>query len=1662
MKILVDVDLTMARAKLAMFMNQRRLVNIAVNVDNAAIARMIAGMANLRRQSNDTSNSILAGFRRANAGMQGFIRSFSVLNGRGMAFLRLAILLGPAVSAALLLATRAVFQMGSAFALVGGGIAVFGLAVRNVINHSKTAQAQVTRLKNAFNTFGLGSSHIIGKVLTNAVTALILVMKALEPAVRPIAKVFLDISKDIVTFLQGPATKQFSNWFKVAAPNAIRTFWQTAVLLIGGVITTLRKLGAFNGTGFLTWLRNTAAAFNTWANSGGPEKIRKFMDDWAPKLAQAAAGLFRLAMAIGGSLNPVLLIIVGWLGKFSMWLAKLIEQHPWLGQVIAGVIVGFKILGFLIPLISTAYRILTSNIFRNTMAWILNKAAIVGHKVAAAGSWLLGIITSLGRQTVSLVRNTAAWIANRVQIMLHRSTSIGSAILGVIGALGRQSVALIRNTAMWIANRAAQLGSVIAMTIARVAVIAFTAAQWLLNAALLANPFVFIAVLLIALGVALVLAYRRSETFRNIVQGAFNAVRTAALFLWNGIQIAFNFIWGIIRTVWNWVKNNWPLLVGIILLPFLGPLAIIGVLLFKFRGTVISIFNTISSVVRLSWQVMWAVLRSAALIGWTAIRAVFTVMRAVITAAFVVIRAIVLTTWTVMWAAIRGVVTIAVSAIRGTINVIRAVVVGVFNVVRAIAVGTWSVMWTAIRGILNVAWAAIQGTFNVMRAVVTGIFNVIRAVVTATWSVMWTAIRGAMNVAWAAIQGTFNVIRSVIAGIFNVIRAVAVGAWTVMWSIVRGVMNVAWAAIQGTFNVMRAIIIGIFRFIRALVTGDWQGMWNALRGIFNAAWSAIRGTFNVVRSTLASIWAAIRSAGERIWQAMWNAVRSIFNNAWSAVRNTFNVVSRTLSSIWTAIKDGTRSIWTAMWNAIRAIFNNAWSAIQGTFNVARRWMSALWTTVKDAARSIWTAMWNALKSIFNNAWSAIRGTFNVVKNTISSIFNTVKNTVSKIWQSAWDTIRSIFNDAWGRIRNSLNVMASTMKGIWDGIVKTAGKVWDGIKKAVGRPINFVIGFIVDRLIPLANTALKKVLGDKAPQINASGLRAFMIPGVATGGIINKGGIDRGYAAGGILPGYTPGRDIHIAQSPMGPIGLSGGEGILRPEVMRVPGMADFLHSANHSARHGGIPAVKNMMNRINNRHRGMESMERLKAIADMEGIPGRGFKNGGIVNGVRTVANFGDGGIFGDLVDTAKRVASVAVPGFGLAGAAMKKTDIMNKGFHILADKILGKIYNSALAWAGDMGFMGKIIGSVMEKAVRTIVEWVVGKTSGGGGDAGVGNALTKYTIWRQHIFYTKGGGNKKTYAQGGRMMEDRGNPTQNHFDHVHWSIADKPNLDNKIGKYGVVNYAQSTIEAIRKAYGLKTIYGYASKPGDHGRHKAVDFMCNTRQGNGINKELLTGKAGSGGGGGGKTSGKGLASYGSTFGGGGMAGGGKCFMTHFWDDFQPTASGRKMDSRTIASSYIPLGSKLTVGYKNKTLKGTIWDLGPAKFVYDRHPGIAVLDLATPMMKDLTGGTGNVFGTFKIDKVGTGRTLYGKRLRGYADGGFMQPGELALVGERGPELFQAGAHGGTVHPNTDVGGGPSVVFKNCSFFGANQKQLENVVVGVISDAERKGRISRRKG
>lgn len=128
--------------------------------------------------------------------------------------------------------------------------------------------------------------------------------------------------------------------------------------------------------------------------------------------------------------------------------------------------------------------------------------------------------------------------------------------------------ATLKGTAIKIKDTVVTKAKVAGEVIASGAAKAMAVSQWALNAAMTANPIGLIVLGIAALVAGLVVAYQKSETFRNIVDGAFAAVKVAAAavvgFFTTKIPAAFGKVREVAGNALGWVKKNWPLILGIL------------------------------------------------------------------------------------------------------------------------------------------------------------------------------------------------------------------------------------------------------------------------------------------------------------------------------------------------------------------------------------------------------------------------------------------------------------------------------------------------------------------------------------------------------------------------------------------------------------------------------------------------------------------------------------------------------------------------------------------------------------------------------------------------------------------------------------------------------------------------------------------------------------------------------------------------------------------------------------------------------------------------------------------------------------------------------------------------------------------------------------------
>lgn len=154
----------------------------------------------------------------------------------------------------------------------------------------------------------------------------------------------------------------------------------------------------------------------------------------------------------------------------------------------------------------------------------------------------------------------------------------------------------------------------------------WTIAQAMLNVVMAANPIVLIVAALVALAAGLIVAYQHCEAFRNIVNSAFESIRSVAMPVvewlraripaaWAAILAAttsaYNSIRSIVTSVWNEIRSV-----------VMAVLAVIVAIVRQQLNIISNIVKVVMALIRGDWSAAWNALKglaSAALLGAVAI-----------------------------------------------------------------------------------------------------------------------------------------------------------------------------------------------------------------------------------------------------------------------------------------------------------------------------------------------------------------------------------------------------------------------------------------------------------------------------------------------------------------------------------------------------------------------------------------------------------------------------------------------------------------------------------------------------------------------------------------------------------------------------------------------------------------------------------------------------------------------------------------------------------------------------------------------------------------------------------------------------------------------------------------------------------------------------------
>lgn len=353
-------------------------------------------------------------------------------------------------------------------------------------------------------------------------------------------------------------------------------------------------------------------------------------------------------------------------------------------------------------------------------------------------------------------------------------------------------------------------------------------------------------------------------------------------------------------------------------------------------------------------------------------------------------------------------------------------------------------------------------------------------------------------------------------------------------------LNIVMAAnpIMLVVTAVGALVAGLVYFFTQTELG--KKVWGEFTRFLGEAWTNIQGFFvaaweNVIQPVFQKIGEIAVWLYETVLKPVFDGISAVvqffaagFKLQFDLIVNAFRFVGALAQWLW-------RNALEPAFKAIGAVASWLWAnafkpALDG-IGMAFKW---LWSV--------------AVQPVINFIQNALRG--------LGIVFDWLnKNVVQPVWKS----IEGVLRAGWTWI--DANVFTPFKKGI-DLVAKgfevaksSISKTWDGIKKAAAVPINFVLDTVW-------NKGLRSFWNDMVTELGLKDMKLAKAPLVK-------------FATGGVLPGYTPGRDVHEFYSPTGGrLALSGGEAIMRPEFTRLVGGKAGVDALNAAAR-GGRLAFKN-------------------------------------------------------------------------------------------------------------------------------------------------------------------------------------------------------------------------------------------------------------------------------------------------------------------------------------------------------------------------------------------------------------------------------------------------------------------------------------------------------
>lgn len=356
----------------------------------------------------------------------------------------------------------------------------------------------------------------------------------------------------------------------------------------------------------------------------------------------------------------------------------------------------------------------------------------------------------------------------------------------------------------------------------------------------LTGPIGIVLGVLAGLAVAFTIAYKKSETFRNFVNGAIESVKQTfsnfIQFIQPFIDSVKNIFKQAISAIVDFAKDIWSQINGF------------------FNENGISIVQALQNICNF-------------------IKAIFEFILNF------VIKPIMFAIWQVMqfiWPAVKALIVSTWENIKGVIQGAINIILGIIKVFSSLFTGNWRGVWDGIvmilKGTVQLIWNLIQLWF------VGKILGVVRY--------FGGLLKGLITIIWVAIIGVFKKSLSAI------------------WNATKSIFGFLFNSVKSIFTNMKNWLSSTWNNIKSNTVGKAHSLFTGVRSKFTSLWNATKDIFIKLRNWMSNIWNSIKDNTVGIAGRLWDRVRNIFGSMRDGLKSIIGKIKDHIGGMVDAVKRG--------------------------------------------------------------------------------------------------------------------------------------------------------------------------------------------------------------------------------------------------------------------------------------------------------------------------------------------------------------------------------------------------------------------------------------------------------------------------------------------------------------------------------------------------------------------------------------------------------------------------------------------------------------------------------------------------------------------------------------------------------------------------------------